>query len=189
VVEREGAEQMKDDEAFREFVTQRWSALVRTAFLLTGDHGRAEDLVQSTLERVHKHWNRVQRKELPDAYARRVMINLVISGSRRRRFRETSLEHVPEKLSPDAAHGIAERDEVWQALLRLPSRMRAVLVLRYFEDLSEAEAARVLGCGVGTVKSQSSRGLARMRDLLQAPGSEPRSELDSQQPISGGTNR
>jgi RNA polymerase sigma-70 factor (sigma-E family) len=162
---------MADDDAFREFVTARWSALVRTAYLLTGDHGRAEDLVQSALERVHRQWRRVERKHAPEAYTRRVMINLAISGSRRHRFRETSLANAPEPVSRDAAYGIAERDEVWQALLKLPPRMRAVLVLRHFEDLSEAEVARLLGCGLGTVKSQSSRGLDRLRELL-GPGAQ-----------------
>jgi RNA polymerase sigma-70 factor (sigma-E family) len=149
------------------------------AYLLVGDHGKAEDLVQSTLERVHKSWRRIERKELPDAYARRVMINLAISNSRRRRFRETPLERAPDRGSGDAAHAVAELDEVWQALRRLPPRMRAVLVLRYFEDLSEGEAARILECGVGTIKSQSSRGLARMRELL----------AESDEPLSPGSHR
>jgi RNA polymerase sigma-70 factor (sigma-E family) len=166
---------MADDDAFREFVTARWGALVRTAFLLTGDHGQAEDLVQATLERMHRHWRRVERKDSPDGYARKVMTNLAISNARRRRFREISLVVAAETPSRDATQPIAERDEVWQALRRLPSRMRAVLVLRYFEDLSEAEVARVLGCGIGTVKSQNSRGLERMRGLLDSgdPPSRP----------------
>jgi RNA polymerase sigma-70 factor (sigma-E family) len=158
---------MADDEAFREFVTARWTALTRTAYLLTGDHGRAEDLVQTTLEKMHRHWRRIERKDAPDAYARRVMTNLAISQSRRRRFRETPITHAPEIAAGDATDAVVVRDEVWRALLRLPPRMRAVLVLRFFEDLSEAEAARVLNCSEGTVKSQSSRGLARLRELME----------------------
>ena len=103
---------------------------------------------------------------------RRVMINLAISGSRRRRFRETTLANAPEPIGRDAGQVVVERDEVWTALLRLPPRMRAVLVLRHYEDLSEAEVARLLGCGIGTVKSQSSRGLARLRELL-GPDADP----------------
>ncbi len=164
---------MPDDDAFAEFVTARWAALVRTAYLMTGDHSRAEDLVQSALERVHRNWRRVATKHAPEAYTRRVMINLAISGSRRRRFRETSLAHAPEPVGRDSGQAVVERDEVWQALLTLPPRMRAVLVLRHYEDLSEAEVARVLGCGVGTVKSQSSRGLARLRELLGPDDAAP----------------
>ncbi len=170
---------MRDEDAFGEFVTARWAALVRTAFLITGDHGRAEDLVQSALEKVHTHWNRIQNKEAPEAYARRVMINLAISGSRRRRFRETSLEAAPDVQIQDGVQDLAERDELWKVLLQLPPRMRAVLVLRFFDDLSEAETARVLGCSLGSVKSQASRGLARMRELYAASGSVADSPLEA----------
>ena len=169
---------MADEEAFREFVTARWTALLRTAYLLTGDHGRAEDLVQTTLEKMHRHWRRIERKDAPDAYARRVMTNLAISQSRRRRFRETSIAFAPQIAARDGANSadaVAVRDEVWRALLLLPPRMRAVLVLRFFEDLSEAEVARTLECSEGTVKSQTSRGLARLRELMRPddPDDEP----------------
>ena len=160
---------MTEDETFREFVTARWTSLVRRAYLLTGDHGRAEDLVQSTLERMHKNWSRIERKDVPDAYAIRVMTNLAISNSRRRRFREISMFQSPDVASPDVTGTVGDRDEIWQALRELPPKMRAVLVLRYLDDLSEQEVARILGCGLGTVKSQSSRGLARMRKLIPSP--------------------
>jgi RNA polymerase sigma-70 factor (sigma-E family) len=173
---------MADEEAFKEFVTARWGSLVRRAYLLTGDHGRAEDLVQSTLERMHKSWRRIERKDVPDAYAIRVMTNLAISNSRRLRFREISMFWDPDVATPDGTGAIGDRDEIWQALRDLPPRMRAVLVLRYLDDLSEQEVARILGCGVGTVKSQCSRGLARMRNLIPAPTDEPRPGTDRSHP-------
>jgi RNA polymerase sigma-70 factor (sigma-E family) len=157
---------MTDDESFREFVTMRWPALVRTAYLLTGDHGRAEDLAQTTLEKMHRHWRRIATMESPDGYARRVMTNLAISGSRRKRFREVSIVHAPEVGAEDGSQTRAEREVMWQALQQLPPRVRAVMVLRYFEDLSETEIARILKCSPGTVKSQHSRGLAKLRALL-----------------------
>jgi RNA polymerase sigma-70 factor (sigma-E family) len=152
---------------FREFVVTRWQALVRTAYLLVGDHGLAEDLVQTALERVHRRWDRVERRDQPEVYARRVLINLAISWRRRRRVHE-----IPVAAVADATGSDVERpdlgDAVWTAVRRLPPRMRAVVVLRYVEDRSEAEAADLLGCSVGTVKSAASRGLARIRDQLQA---------------------
>jgi RNA polymerase sigma-70 factor (sigma-E family) len=157
---------MTDDESFREFVTMRWPALVRTAYLLTGDHGRAEDLVQTTLEKMHRHWRRIATMESPEGYARRVMTNLAISGSRRKRFREVSMVHAPEVGAEDGSQSRAEREVMWQVLQQLPPRVRAVMVLRFFEDLSEADIARILECTPGTVKSQHSRGLAKLRALL-----------------------
>jgi RNA polymerase sigma-70 factor (sigma-E family) len=164
---------MTDDESFREFVTMRWPALVRTAYLLTGDHGRAEDLVQATLEKMHRHWRRIATLESPQGYARRVMTNLAISGSRRKRFREVSIVHAPEVATDDGTQTLAERDVMWQVLQQLPPRVRAVMVLRYFEDLTEAEIARILECSPGTVKSQHSRGLAKLRALLAENGVYP----------------
>lgn len=164
---------MANEDAFREFVTARWASMVRRAYLLTGDHGRAEDLVQSTLERMHKHWRRIERKDAPDAYALKVMTNLAISNSRRRRFREVPAVQAPEPVFADVTGGVDDRDEIWRALDGLPPKMRAVLVLRYLDDLTEAEAARVLGCSVGTIKSQSSRGLARLRQVIPESGEDP----------------
>ncbi len=154
-----------DEEAFREFVVSRWSALAGTAYLLTGDHGRAEDLVQTALEKAHKHWRRIERHDAPEVYVRRVMVNEAISWSRRRRFLELPLvgSHAPA-IDPYGDRDL--RDALWKALSTLPPRMRAVLVLRFFEDLPEAEVAATLGCSIGSVKSQGSRGLARLRDAF-----------------------
>jgi RNA polymerase sigma-70 factor (sigma-E family) len=151
------------ERAFREFVTVRWASLVRRAYLLTGDHGRAEDLVQSALERMHKNWGRI---EAPDAYVVQVMTNLAISQGRRRRFREIPVLRTPDVAATNTTPGIEDRDQLWRALGHLPVKMRAVLVLRYLDGLSERETAELLGCGLGTVKSQTSRGLERLRQLI-----------------------
>ncbi|MEV7006045.1 SigE family RNA polymerase sigma factor [Streptosporangium sp. NPDC051022] len=145
---------------FRDFVTARWQAMLRTAYLLTGDHGRAEDLLQTALVRTHRRWSRIDD---PEFYTRRVLVNLNASWWRRRRFTEHLTGTVPETAGEDPHAAYDVRDALWSAVLALPSRMRAVLVLRYFEDLPEAEVARLLGCSLGTVKSQASRGLERLR--------------------------
>lgn len=156
----------QDDEAFREFVVARWHALVRTAYLLTGDHQLAEDLVQATLEKVHRAWHRIERRDVPEAYARRVLVHQAVSWSRRRRVREVELTPAADRVIAPARDAVEEQEAVWQLLAGLPPRMRAVLVLRYVEDQSEAETARLLGCSPGTVKSQASRGLAQLRGTL-----------------------
>jgi RNA polymerase sigma-70 factor (sigma-E family) len=153
---------------FREFVAARWQALVRTAYLLVGDHGLAEDLVQTTLERVHRRWERIERRDQPEVYARRILINLAISWRRRRRVHEIPVAAVADASAGNDVEPPDLGDAVWTAVRRLPPRMRAVIVLRYVEDRSEAEAADLIGCSVGTVKSAASRGLARIRDQLQA---------------------
>lgn len=164
-----------DERTFREFVTARWAWLVQRAYLVTGDHGRAEDLVQSSLERMHKNWRQV---DVPDAYALRVMMNLAMSNGRRRRFLEIPVLRTPEVTAADTTSEIDVRQQVWQALRHLPVRMRAVLVLRYLDDLSESETARILGCGAGTVKSQTSRALARLRQVVpDLAGDLPPSDL------------
>jgi RNA polymerase sigma-70 factor (sigma-E family) len=164
-----------DEEDFRAFVETRWQALVRVGFLLTGDSGRAEDLVQAALVQVHRHWRRIERVDGHDAYARRTLVNLNISWWRRRRVAEHLVDRVPERAhdEPDHAAAHADRDAVARALLTLPPRMRAVIVLRYYDDLSEADCAAALGCSIGTVKSQTSRGLDRLRVALDAPAAAP----------------
>jgi RNA polymerase sigma-70 factor (sigma-E family) len=155
-----------DEDDFREFVIARSPALLGTAYLLTGDRGVAEDLLQVTLVRAYRHWPRIQAAGNPEAYVRRVMTNLRISWWRRRRLAESAAGALPELPAADGAASLADRDELWRALHQLAPRTRAVLVLRYWEDLSEAETARILGCSVGTVKSLASRGLRRLRDVL-----------------------
>ena len=154
------------EEEFREFVVARSPALLATAYLLTGDRGTAEDLVQATLLRAYRHWQRVRATGNPEAYLRRMLVNQRTTWWRRRRPTEYAVDAVPEISVQDGVASLAQRDELWRALHRLPPRMRAVLVLRYWEDMSETDAAAVLGCAVGTVKSLASRGLQRLRSVL-----------------------
>jgi RNA polymerase sigma-70 factor (sigma-E family) len=152
---------VRNEDEFRDFVRQRWTALTRTAYLLTGDKGHAEDLVQTSLERLHRRWNWVDD---PERYTRRILANEASARWRRRATRpETITDSVPESEVPDAEELHDERDRLWRALANLPRRTRVILVLRYFEDLTEAECAAVLQCSVGSVKSQASRGLAWLR--------------------------
>jgi RNA polymerase sigma-70 factor (sigma-E family) len=159
----------RTETSFREFVTARWPALLRTAYLLTGEHDRAEELAQGALVRVHRHWSKVERAGSPDAYVRKVMVNLNTDWWRRLGSREHPAGLAAGVDRPSTADPYASfelREDLWLALRELPARMRATLVLRYFEDLTEAETAQVLGCSPGTVKSQTSRGLDRLNGIL-----------------------
>jgi RNA polymerase sigma-70 factor (sigma-E family) len=144
----------------REFVQARYTELLRTAFLLTGSTHEAEDLVQSALLRMMRRWDRIDD---PLPYARRTIANLYVN-SLRRRTRELVTALLPEPAARETPDRIAERSALWPALRALPARMRTVIVLRYWLDMSEAETAQVLGCSIGTVKSAASRGLARLRE-------------------------
>ncbi|MGW5670919.1 SigE family RNA polymerase sigma factor [Micromonospora sp. NPDC003776] len=153
----------EDDDQFRLFVQRQWGPLLRTAYLLTGDRGTAEDLVQSALEKTHRRWGRVLRRDAPEVYVRRVMVNTAISWRRRRRPLEVPLLTSDSAPVPDPYGQVEQRELLLVALRRLPRRTQAILTLRYLEDLSEADTAAALGCSVGAVKSQASRGLARLR--------------------------
>ncbi|WP_326557811.1 SigE family RNA polymerase sigma factor [Micromonospora sp. NBC_01796] len=155
------------DDGFREFVEVRYGDLLRTAYLLTGSRDAAQDLLQNALVVTMRRWRQVDE---PMAYVRRVMVNERTSLWRRLGSRELLTAIVPQREQPDGTDRLAERDQLLTALRRLPARMRAVLVLRYWEELSEMETAQLLGCSVGTVKSQASRGLARLRDVLGESG-------------------
>jgi RNA polymerase sigma-70 factor (sigma-E family) len=147
---------------FDEFVRARHAALLRFAHLLTGDPHGAADLVQEALEKAGLRWRSIRRQDAPESYVRRSMLNSHLNHGRRRR-REHLVADAPERGGRDAE----PRDEaLWRLLATLPPQQRAVLVLRFYEDLSEAETARVLGCSVGTVKSTSSRALAKLRAAL-----------------------
>ena len=149
---------------FRDYVAARQRALLRTARMLTGDEQLAEDLVQTTLERVWPHWQRVTRDRDPDAYVRRVMVNTYSSWWRRKWRGEQPTSDLPEITTPDDDFARADLTDALRRLLpTLTPRQRAVLVLRYYEDLTETATAEVLGCSVGTVKSQTSKALARLR--------------------------
>lgn len=151
-------------EEFDAFVAARSTALLRTAVLLTRDVGLAEDLVQTALAKTWFAWGRIE--VTPEAYTRRVLVNTYASWWRRKWNGEHPTEELPE--SGGLRHGadhrrVDDRTDLWTALGRLPKRQRAVVVLRYYEDLSERETAEVLGCSVGTVKSQASKALAKLR--------------------------
>jgi RNA polymerase sigma-70 factor (sigma-E family) len=154
---------------FREFATARLSTLSRIAYLLTGDHHAAEDLVQDTLVIVMARWPRVAAADDPVAYVRRILYHEHIS--RWRRNRKLSLtysgdDQLPERAgSRDEANDVVRRVMLERSLARLAPRQRAVIVLRFFEDLSEVDAAAALGCSIGTVKSQTNHALRRLRDL------------------------
>ncbi len=155
-----------DDESFETFVDARWGSLVATAFLVTGDRGIAEDCVQEALTRVHRRWHGLRREGNPEAYARRAAVNAALSWRRRRRIAEVPLVHAGE-VPAQGGHGEALDVDLLTALRALPPRMRAVVVLRYVEDRSEAETADVLGCSVGNVKSAAHGGLARLRQHVR----------------------
>lgn len=155
-----------DEAAFRGFVHARYDALSRTAYLLTGDRHLAEDLVQTALYKAARVWSRIDGD--PEPYVRRILYNENISRWRRRRVVEVPTEHPPRSVSsnvPDEAGDVSLRVTLADALRRLTVKQRTVLVLRFFEDLSESQTASVMGVSVGTVKSQTRHSLDRLRNL------------------------
>ena len=155
---------MRYGEGFAEFVAARQLALSRLAYLLTGDHHAAQDLMQSALVRLAGHWRRVAAGGDPEAYLRRIMVNERNTWWRRRP--PEPVQAVPDRAGRDEASDAAARTSLVTALRALPPRQRAVVVLRFYADLSEAETARTMGCSVGTVKSQTHVALSRLRQLL-----------------------
>ncbi|MGW4502312.1 SigE family RNA polymerase sigma factor [Micromonospora sp. NPDC004336] len=147
-------------------VAERGDALLATAVLLTGSRTAAEDLLQAALERLMRHWNRVRGDK--EGYLRRTMYHLAIDQWRSRRRRPEVLASVEPPGRSDGTDALDLRQALVQAMATLPPRQRAVLVLRYWEQLSEAEAAETLGCSIGTVKSTASRGLSRLREVTAA---------------------
>lgn len=146
----------------------RSPALLRTAHLLTGDRGHGEDLLQQALERLCRHWRRIDGD--PEGWVRRTMVNLAHDRWRRRARRPQEVARdLPDTAAAGNPHaGVEQRYDLVLALRTLSARQRAVLVLRYFDDLSEAQVAELLGCSVGTVKSTSSKALARLREQSRA---------------------
>jgi RNA polymerase sigma-70 factor (sigma-E family) len=150
-------------EDFSAFATSRWPGLVRLAFGLTGDRWLAEDIAQTTLARAYVAWRRVSRADDPDAYLRRILVNVSHRRFRRRRVTEQPGDP-PETAIDGPAELVGERAALLAALRQLPARQRAVIVLRYWADLTDAQIAATLGCSPGTVRSQLSRALAKLRD-------------------------
>jgi RNA polymerase sigma-70 factor (sigma-E family) len=154
------------DTDFDDFVRRRGQALCRAAFLLTGDRHLAEDLVQTALAKVYGKWSGIVAKGDPGPYVRAVLVRQAIAWRRRRWHGEVPTSPLPESNAADHGAAVASRDRLYRALGRLPVRQRAAIVLRYYEDLSEADTAAAMGCSVGTVKSQTAKGLARLRAVM-----------------------
>ncbi len=155
------------DSEFEAYMQARQPSLLRTAYLLTGDQHSAEDLVQTALAKLYLSWDKVQRRELIDGYVRRIMVNEHNSLWRRAwKKREVATDRVPDRAAAADRVDHGESAALWEFVQTLPRKQRAVIVLRYYEDLSEAEVADILGISVGTVKSQASRALASMRSRV-----------------------
>jgi RNA polymerase sigma-70 factor (sigma-E family) len=148
---------------FREYVTTRSQSLLRTAYLLTGNRADAEDLVQAALAKTYQAWDRIEDRQALDGYVRRAMVNTHISWWRRRRLDEYPTDEIPDRAVADHAPGSDLQHTLRRAVDRLPQRMRAAVLLRYYEDMTEAEVADALGVSLGTVKSTVSRAVAKLR--------------------------
>jgi RNA polymerase sigma-70 factor (sigma-E family) len=155
------------EQAFRDFVAARWPSLLRTATLLTGDSHRAEDLVQTALAKLWLRWGRIGH-DAPDAYVRRILVTTSTSWWRRRwRGEQPMSDAMPEKaIVVDFTERVAMHQGLTAALAELSPRQRVVVVLRYADDLPEAQVAELLGVSTGTVKTLASRGLAKLRDVV-----------------------
>lgn len=158
----------RDEQEFAEYFVARRDAVRRTAFLLCGDWHRADDLAQAAFVALHRKWRKIRDKAALDAYVRRTMVRAMIDESRRPWRRERFVEELPERPVSDAEVGdsVATRAVLLDGLRRVPPRQRAVLVLRFLEGLDVSAVAEALHCTEGTVKSQTSRGLATLREVL-----------------------
>ena len=154
-----------EEREFREYVQARLPGLRRTAFFLCGDWDRADDLAQTTLIRLHGAWRRPGVRDALDAYARRILVRVAIDERRRPWRRERSTEILHDDIAADGSP-FEDRDELLRALGQLPQQQRAVVVLRYWDDMSIEDTAAALGISTGTVKSHSWRALGRLRELL-----------------------
>ena len=155
---------------FTTYVRARGRMLLRTARSLTSNASDAEDLLQTALTKTYLAWERIEDHRALDGYVRRALVNTRTSQWRKRRVDEYAVEELPEPKAlpePDPAEQQAVRDAMWRAVLKLPARQRAMVVLRYYEDLSEAATAELLGVSVGTVKSAVSRALAKLREDVE----------------------
>ena len=177
------------DADFESYMAARQASLLRTAYLISGDRHTAEDLVQTALAKLYLSWDKVQDRQMLDGYVRRIIVNEHNSLWRRAwKRRELSTDVVPDHQSVSDVHDDGRSAALWDFVQTLPRKQRAVIVLRYYEDLSEAETADILGISVGTVKSQASRALAAMRSrvhdnpvLAQDRAPRPRSAPDREE--------
>jgi RNA polymerase sigma-70 factor (sigma-E family) len=164
-------------ESFEEYVTVRSGRLLRFAYLLCGDRHLAEDLVQDVLARAHPRWSHIEA-EHPDAYLRSAIVRANLSWRRRRASTEQVIASPPEpgERAPDFTQRLAARDELWALLAGLPRAQRAVLVLRFYEDLDDHRIAEVLGCAPGTVRVHASRALGTLRSSLSHALTQPQGD-------------
>ncbi|OPG06644.1 SigE family RNA polymerase sigma factor [Microbispora sp. GKU 823] len=158
---------MRPPDGFAEFVAARGTSLLRTAHLTCGASDDAEDVLQAALERACRNWHRLRRDADPEPYVRRIIVNLAISRARRRALLRIIPTHSPPE-TPAPRADVELRQVLMDGLRALPPRQRAAVVLRFWEDMTEAQTAKVLGCSVGTVKSQTAKALVRLRRLLGA---------------------
>jgi RNA polymerase sigma-70 factor (sigma-E family) len=160
----------QDAASFENYVALRGPALTRLAYLMVRDHHLAEDLTQESLARLHRHWPRVSDFDDPDAYVRKIMLNQLLSWRRRRSWSErTTAELGDRPTSGDLATDGAERDAMWSLLGELPPQQRAVVVLRYYEDLDDDAIAALISCSPATVRSHASKAIARLRSTVSEP--------------------
>ena len=164
--------------SFEEYVTASSGQLLRFAYVLCGDRHLAEDLVQDVLARAHRHWSRIEAEQ-PGTYVRAAIVRAHLSWRRRRASTERVLAAPePREVVPDFAHGLALRDELWALLTRLPRTQRAVVVLRYYEDLDDRRIAELLGCAPVTVRVHASRALGTLRAGLSPAFAQPQGTHD-----------
>ena len=166
----------EERESFPDFVTREQQSLLRLAFLLAGDRGHAEELVQTALMKTYRHWDRITERGEPSAYVRRALVTTHTSWRRRASHREQLTGRLPDIATAEPADRIDASEQLRRALSALPPRMRATVVLRYYEDLSELQTAQLMGCSESTVNTQAARGLARLRNALttaSVPVAEP----------------
>ena|SRR6478735_5760183 len=163
---------MNIDDDFAEFVGARWASLYRLAYLLAASPTGAEDLLQTTLEKAYVSWSRIGQMEYAEAYVRRMLATTLVSSRRRAWIGEQPFADPPDDAGSSEELPVLDRQLIWPLVCALPARQRAVIVLRYYEDLTEAQISDVLGCAPGTVKSQSSAAIGALRRALAASGAE-----------------
>ena len=159
----------RDEEEFAEYFAARRDAVRRSAYLMCGDWHKADDLAQTAFVALHRRWKKIRDRAATDAYVRKTLVRAVIDESRRPWRRERQTEELPEPVDdrPGLAECVATREDLLAALKEVPPKQRAVLVLRFFDGLDVGTAATALGCSEGTVKSQTARGLANLRQVLE----------------------
>ncbi|MEV0067045.1 MULTISPECIES: SigE family RNA polymerase sigma factor [unclassified Amycolatopsis] len=159
----------RDEDEFAEYFSAKRDAVRRTAYLLCGDWHKADDLAQTAFVALHRRWKKIRDRAATDAYVRKTLVRAVIDESRRPWRREWQADVMPEPMpdTPGLAERVATREDLLAALKEVPPKQRAVLVLRFFEGLDVTAAAKALGCSEGNVKSQTARGLANLRQVLE----------------------